>query len=107
MLEKVLSFSKIVKQFRESRTEKMVVNKFLEEIPIEDAIIIPEGMTNGDVMRAVFPNAKFTHKDSANGKGFTEVFGVDSWVTHQFYDDWWDSAYMGGGSSADERHERA
>lgn len=45
-----------------TREELMVVNRALEDIGLENIkniTLIKEGATNGDVIRALFPNAEF------------------------------------------------
>ena len=67
----------------------------------EDCInVLPsafEGRTNGEVMKAVFPNMTITHK-SSNGV-LIVVENLDSPYPHEFYTKWWNSPYQKGGEA--------
>lgn len=55
---KVVTLDSIVAVIRARRGYKGFLYKFIEECEIVDAIPIPDGATNGDMIKAMFPNAK-------------------------------------------------
>ena len=58
------------------------------DIPIHNAIIIPKGITNGDIIKALFPNI-YTQR------GEYDVFTtLDDCTTFTY--DWWDAPYRAG-----------
>ena len=59
------------------------------DVPIHNAIIIPEGATNGDMIKAMFPNAKANVFVKEVG-----VKGLDTYST--FTKKWWNAPYEGG-----------
>jgi hypothetical protein len=65
--------------------------KALEGKHYESAIIIPNGATNGDMIKAMFPNARVDDT--------SEKFGQLSICTHDaksvFSSDWWNAPYKG------------
>ena len=56
------------------------------DIPIHNAIIIPDGATNGDMIMAMFPNAKANVFVKEVG-----VKGLDTYST--FTKKWWNAPY--------------
>ena len=54
-----------------------------------------EGMTNGEVIQALFPNMTIAHK-SSNGV-LIVVENLDSPYPHEFYTEWWNAPYQKGG----------
>lgn len=54
-----------------------------------------DGMTNGEVIQALFPNMTIAHK-SSNGV-LIVVESLDSPYPHEFYTEWWNSPYQKGG----------
>ena len=57
---------------------------------IQDGTPIPDNATNGDVIKAMFPNAKIEHQ------GGIIRFIVDCW-SFQIAEDWWNAPYQKGG----------
>lgn len=55
---KVISLSEIASRIRYRRSGKTLLSEFINQCKIEDAIIIPEGATNGDVFMSMFPDLK-------------------------------------------------
>ena len=51
---KVVTLDSIVSTIRAKRGNKEFLSKFIEECEIVDAIKIPEGATNGEVLMSVF-----------------------------------------------------
>ena len=56
------------------------------DIPIYNAIIIPRGATNGDMIRTMFPNEKIIESDYACVYVGTKM---------RFDRDWWNASYKG------------
>ena len=67
------------------------VQKAVEEIK-QNEILIPEGMTNGEVLQALFPNMKTedTSVESLIGTDIDRGYVV-------FNRDWWNAPYQKGG----------
>ena len=63
--------------------------KALEGKHYERAIFIPDGATNGDIIKAMFPNAKANVFVKEVG-----VKGLDTYST--FTKKWWNAPYEGG-----------
>ncbi len=55
---------------------------------------IPEGMTNGDIIKAVFPNIEFTNM-AFTVHATTKVTsnGVKGGISYDFWKDWWNAPY--------------
>ena len=73
------------------------VEKFINEQPTADVILIPEGATNGDVIKAMFPNCE--QKENIHN-GYFEMyfdgdFGNPSYMRVREY--WWNAPYKKGG----------
>ena len=67
------------------------VQKAVEELK-QNNIWIPEGMTNGEVLQALFPNMK------TENTSFKSLIGTDidrGYVV--FNRDWWNAPYQKGG----------
>ena len=62
-------------------------------------IPLPDGATNGDVIKALFPNATYEHINKMSGVNFTRVKGLNAFEFPQdFYDGWWNAPYKRGES---------
>ena len=58
------------------------------DIPIHNAIIVPENATNGDMINALFPNAKNIRVDG----GYPLNYIIEGeW--HRNLKEWWDAPY--------------
>jgi hypothetical protein len=58
---KVISLPEIASRIRcKRRSGRTFLAEFINQCKIEDAIIIPEGATNGDMIKAMFPT-DYTH----------------------------------------------
>ena len=69
---------------KDGYTEKQII-----EAPTVNAIPIPEGATNGDMIMAMFPNAK--------ANVFVKEVGVKGLDTYSvFTKKWWNAPYKGG-----------
>lgn len=55
---KAVTLDSIVGVIRARRGQKKFLHKFIEECEIVNAIPIPDNATNGDVIKAMFPNAE-------------------------------------------------
>ena len=66
----------------------------------DDTIVIPAGVTNGDVIKALFPNAKYEHVKTLSGVDFVRVKGLDAFGLEQhFHDEWWNAPYKREGDN--------
>lgn len=54
------------------------------------------GVTNGDVIKAVFPNADCFEREIVNGLKYMTVWFADARISHVFDIDWWNAPYKGG-----------
>ena len=63
--------------------------KALEDKPCDGVILIPKNATNGDMIKAMFPNAKANVFVKEVG-----VKGLDTYST--FTKKWWNAPYEGG-----------
>lgn len=60
-------------------------------------IPLPDGATNGDVIKALFPNAIYKHVNKLSGMNFMRVTGLDAFgFNTDFYDEWWNAPYERG-----------
>lgn len=61
------------------------------DIPIHNAIIIPRGATNGDMIKAMFPNAEYGKDELGN------MFVISSAQLGYivFRESWWNAPYKG------------
>jgi hypothetical protein len=101
---KAVTLDSIVGVIRARRGYKTFLSEFINECDIVDAIEIPEGATNGDMIKAMFPNAKFD-----NAMPFTDnrwetvdldtenkIRGTYSPTQLRVYADWWNAPYKRG-----------
>ena len=67
----------------------MTIGKYLVETIVSNRYVIdiPIDATNGDVVKAMFPNAKIEHK----GSGLLRLI-VDGW-SFEIAEDWWNASY--------------
>lgn len=88
---KVISLPEIASKIRCRRSGKTLLSEFINQCKIEDAIIIPEGMTNGDVIKAMFPNVECGKDELGN------VFIISSAQLGYiaFRKNWWNASYKG------------
>lgn len=77
---KVITIENIVNVIRARQGYKNFLSKFIEECEIVDAIPIPEGATNGDMIEIMFP-------DKSTFNGGEGVY---------FNKDWWYAPYKRG-----------
>lgn len=58
------------------------------DIPIHNAIIIPQNPTNGDMIKAMFPDVEVKEKNN----GYEVYFGVGTAI-QLFNHQWWNKPY--------------
>jgi hypothetical protein len=80
------TFDRTTAREREALDEAI---KALEQEPCDGVVLIPKNATNGDMIKAMFPNAKA----SVFVKG-VGVKGLDTYSV--FTKKWWNSPYEGG-----------
>lgn len=86
---KVISPPEITSRIRCSRSGRTLLSEFINQCKIEDAIIIPEGATNGDVFKAMFPVLEIEIE------GDQVTFWIDDYRWLSFRLDWWNAPYKG------------
>lgn len=79
-----------------SREESLLFRDrtIVREQPLVNAIPIPEGATNGDMIKAMFPNAEIDyHEKSDLVDSYVTVFikGCDTCQDYSY--DWWNEPY--------------
>ena len=63
----------------------------IDDAPTIKAILIPEGATNGDMIKAMFPNCKIT----LDNEGLIGVRPIgENWIIW-FTQSWWNAPYKG------------
>ena len=68
----------------------------IDNAPTINAIVIPENATNGDVIKAMFPNAKISLIRSQTEKTKVAVeWGFEPLPSYYnlFYEEWWNAPY--------------
>ena len=65
------------------------------ESKVDRAILIPEGATNGDMIKAMFPNAEIKSGDKKGNRNIFYVW-IDNWCIGSFRLEWWNAPYKGG-----------
>ena len=60
---------------------------------LNDGTPIPDNATNGDVMKAMFPNVNL----SSLNNDYVYIENLDSYIVHEFFKNWWYSPYQKGG----------
>ena len=65
----------------------------LEQLTSFDAIPIPEGATNGDIMKLVFPELEFKQGEDGISTMFMKM--NNSAGIASLYVDWWNAPYKG------------
>ena len=76
---KVISLSEIASRIRCRRSGKIFLAEFINQCKIEDAIIIPEGATNGEVIMTMFQDELLTSITSTLWCGDNMSFNKDWW----------------------------
>lgn len=90
---KVISIPEMASQIRQRRNGKTFLAKFIQQCSIEDAIIIPNNATNGDVIKALFPSCEL--KEPMCNGCFEMYFDNILWnVSYMRVEkSWWDAPY--------------
>lgn len=81
---------KIDKQYIDEAVQKAV-----EELK-QNNIWIPEGMTNGEVMQAVFPNIELGETRINRKRYFFKGEAIETFDL-KVHDNWWNAPYQKGG----------
>lgn len=66
--------------------------KVLDMQETVNAVVIPKGATNGDMIKALFPEWKIEHIRKMSGMNRYEC-NIDTINRISFYDDWWNTEY--------------
>ena len=74
---KVISIPEMASQIRRRRNGKTFLAKFIQQCSIEDAIIISDNATNGDVIKALFPSCEL--KEPLRNDYFEMYFDNKLW----------------------------
>lgn len=70
---------------------KKSLGQCLDEVPTANAIVIPDGATNGDVIKAIFPNVKTRdNSDDFITYTFDDIVGITIEKA------WWNAPYKKG-----------
>ena len=69
--------------------------KMLDMQETVNAVVIPKGATNGDMIKALFPEWKIEHIRKMSGVNRYEC-NIDTINRISFYDDWWNTEYNQG-----------
>ena len=66
------------------------IREWIDNAPTVPAITIPDNATNGDMIKALFPNQDSDAVDSA------ALLGLDGYVLSTFPKSWWNAPYKRG-----------
>lgn len=94
---KVITISELVSHIRGRRSGKTFLSTFINGCEMVDAIIIPNNATNGDMVKACYPNYKFEIDEYTDEYGLKikEIFTNNADI--RFDLDWWNTPYKKGG----------
>ena len=73
-------------RYRENHVAPMEI----ENAPTVNAVMISEGATNGDVMKAIFPNAEL---EVVQYGSFSDYWLKFEEADYRFHSEWWDAPY--------------
>ena len=73
------------------RLKKLVHKGELEEKDLDRIVIIPKDATNGDMIKAMFPDSEIIFKDGSYET--TVDWHTKTHRCHLFDNDWWNSPY--------------
>lgn len=77
--------------------DERTIKEMLEDAPIVNAISIPDDATNGDIIKAMFPDAQIDyHEESDFVDGHVTVFPKDCDTCQDYSIDYWNAPYMKG-----------
>ena len=87
-----------MKAYSKNDVDVTFSNQFmdLEQLTSFDAILIPKGATNGDMIKAMFPNAEISLLKSEHEKTKVAVewkFEPLPNYYNLFFEDWWNAPY--------------
>ena len=81
---------KFCRKYTEYDAVQLILNNRTDLIPTADAIEIPKGATNGDVIIVMFPNANII-KNKAGYMVNVKYNNHTCWVNYEL--DWWNAPY--------------
>ena len=95
-LEKAIEYSKEKDYIKTSSQEEALREVF--EFANVQAVLIPDNATNGDVIKALFPNI-ITDEFASTIHATTKVVsnGIKGGISYDFWKDWWNAPYQKGG----------
>jgi hypothetical protein len=68
---------------------------FLKTVPTANVVEIPEGATNGDMIKAMFPNVEFVCGDYGISTLYMKMNMIDVGFA-SLYKEWWNAPYKRG-----------
>lgn len=71
--------------------EGRTLKEWIDLMASGKSVILPDNATNGDVIKAVFPNAENIRTDNGLPLNFILEFEL-----HRNYKDWWNAPYKAG-----------
>lgn len=98
-MTKVIILSELVANIRCRRNGKTFLANFVNQCEFSNAIIIPPNATNGDMIKAMFPNAKVSaifpsfNGDEVYYVSIEKVGGVT--IEMRVMKSWWNAPFKG------------
>lgn len=102
-MKKLINADDLIKALIDRQCTNVLIDTVEYEISyITDALTIPDNPTNGDMIRAIFPNAEYKHIKTMSGIDGMEVNGINGlydnfghWCARDvfFHDDFWNAPY--------------
>lgn len=78
-----------------TKEERESINNYIKSIS-QKVITIPDGATNGDVIKALFPNAEII-RGQIKGENVDRIhLRNNGLLMASFYEDWWNAPYQEG-----------
>ena len=90
---KVVTLRSIVGVIRARRGYKTFLSEFINECEMVDAIHIPEGATNGNMIRGMFPDIEIIEKVQFCGISYVKVRFKGMPDSKIFDLEWWNAPY--------------
>ena len=82
-------------EFLDSSNREFNPMKMLDMQETVNAVVIPKGATNGDMVKSLFPDWKIEHIRKMSGMNRYEC-NINTINRISFYDDWWNTEYKQG-----------
>ena len=90
-MKKLISTDKLMKALRDRQCTNTLIDIVEHEISyMTDDLTIPENPTNGDMIKALFPNQNSDNGDSV------ALLDLDGYVINTFPKKWWNAPYERG-----------